>query len=192
MKSTVFLTYAKSVGIPITIFFLLFGLGSKFFLVGARIWLARWSSDTSISTSERDKYLLVYGLLGIGHCICTYLSAIMMTFGACIASKWLHNNLLVNILHCPMSFFETTPMGRLTNRFSKDINVIDTDIPQTTDSFAGCLFGIISVIFTISYSTPWFLTALLPLAIIYIITQVRKQFSFLQILIFLLLHDNFV
>lgn len=160
-----------------TILVLFLGLCSKFFLVGARIWLADWSSQKTISPKQRDRYLFIYGLLGLGHCISTYLGAIALTFGACYAAKKLHNKLLTNILRCPMQFFETTPMGRLTNRFSKDIDVIDDEIPETINSFTGCLFGIISVIFTISYSTPLFLAALLPIAAIYIITQVTRVFS---------------
>ena len=152
---------------------MLFILSAKFFLVGTRVWLAGWSSKKSLSSKERDKYLLIYGLLGLGHCISTYLSSIFLTFGAFFAAKRLHNKLLTNVLRGPMHFFESTPMGRLTNRFSKDINVIDEEIPETVNSFLGCLFGIVSVIFTICYSTPLFLTALIPLAIIYVGTQVN-------------------
>ncbi|XP_065055747.1 multidrug resistance-associated protein 1-like [Rhopilema esculentum] len=171
VRTSVFVTYAKSVGLLATILVLLFALGSKFFLVGARIWLAGWSSDSKTTDKERDRYLLVYGLLGLGHCVCQYLGGITLTIGSCVAAKKLHNSLLKNVLRCPMRFFETTPMGRLTNRFSKDINVIDEDIPSTIDSFIGCLFTIVSVIFTISYSTPLFVIALVPLTVIYIATQ---------------------
>ena len=155
---------------------MLLAFASEFFLVGTRVWLADWSSKKSVSFKERDKYLLIYGLLGLAHCLSAYFSSILLTFGAFFAAKRLHNKLLVNVLRCPMQFFESTPMGRLTNRFSKDINVIDEEIPETVNSFIRCLFGIVSVIFTISYSTPLFLAALLPLAAIYIGTQVIGQF----------------
>ena len=121
---------------------------------------------------------MIYGLLGLGHCVSTYLSSILLTIGAYFAAKRLHDNLLINVLRCPMQFFESTPMGRLTNRFTKDINVIDEDVPETVNSFIGCLFGIVSVIFTISYSTVLFLAALVPLAAIYIGTQVNPSFMY--------------
>ena len=170
-----FLAYMRSVGVKVSLLVIIFGFGSKFFLVGARISLANWSSHTAISSSKRDNYLLVYGLLGLGHCLCAYFTSLSMILGSFMASKELHNNLLFNILHCPMSFFEKTPIGRLTNRFSKDINVVDDDIPATLESFYGCLFGILGVIFTISYSTPLFLVSLLPLGALYVLTQVSAS-----------------
>ena len=176
VNRSVFAAYAKSIGIATAVFVLFFGLCAEFFLVGTRIWLADWSSKKSVSSEERDKYLMVYGLLGLGHCAATYLSATLLTIGAYFAAKRLHNNLLLNVLRCPMQFFESTPMGRLTNRFTKDINVIDEDIPETVDSFIFSLFGIIGVIFTISYSTVLFLAALVPLAAVYIGTQVISPF----------------
>lgn len=39
--------------------------------------------------------------------------------GAMRASRVMHQQLLSNILHVPMSFFDTTPTGRIVNRFAK-------------------------------------------------------------------------
>ena len=47
------------------------------------------------------------------------LAAFSLYFGALNASIRLHNKMLCNILRAPMSFFDTTPLGRILNRFSK-------------------------------------------------------------------------
>lgn len=52
-----------------------------------------------------------------------------MAIGCVNAARDLHNNLLQQTLRLPMSFFDTTPLGRIVNRFSKDVDVVDNMIP---------------------------------------------------------------
>ena len=54
-----------------------------------------------------------------------------MAKGSVNASKRLHKSLLERLMHFPMSFFDVTPIGRIVNRFSKDIDTVDSAIPQT-------------------------------------------------------------
>lgn len=54
------------------------------------------------------------------------LSAITMAVGGVQAARLLHQALLHNKMRSPQSFFDTTPSGRILNRFSKDIYVIAT------------------------------------------------------------------
>lgn len=50
--------------------------------------------------------------------------------GCVHAARELHNNLLSRTMRLPMSFFDCTPLGRIINRFSKDVDVVDNMIPQ--------------------------------------------------------------
>ena len=155
-------------------FFMIFLLsfGSRAFLVGSRLWLAEWSSTSNISYSKRDFYLGVYASLGCGQAITLVINLYVSVLGYIAASRLLHDKLLSTILRCPMSFFETTPMGRIVNRFSNDINVIDQALPRCMDSwFKSCMSSLASLI-VISYSTPIFLTVCVPIALLYLATQV--------------------
>lgn len=51
-----------------------------------------------------------------------------MTNGIIKAARSLHNQMLQTIFRSMMSFFDVTPLGRILNRFSKDIDVCDTSI----------------------------------------------------------------
>ncbi|GAA6068128.1 ATP-binding cassette sub-family C member 8 [Tachysurus ichikawai] len=78
----------------------------------------------------------------------------------------LHCSLLRIIILAPMRLFETTPLGNILNRFSGDINVIDQHIPVTIECLSRSTLLCVSAVGIISYITPVFLIALLPLAII--------------------------
>ena len=78
-------------------------------------------------------------------------------------------------MRAPMSFFDTTPLGRIVNRFSKDMDVIDENLQRALTDFLWCFFDVIGMIVAISYATPLFLTILPPLAVLYVFIQVRIQ-----------------
>lgn len=88
------------------------------------------------------------------------------------AAKKLHFNLLINKFHTPQSFFDTTPIGRIINRFSKDIYVIDEALPSTVLMFLGTFFVSLSTMIVIISSTPIFAVVIAPLAFLYIFVQV--------------------
>ena len=55
--------------------------------------------------------------------------------------------MLQQIMHAPSWFFDTTPVGRIVNRFSKDIDTVDNVIPQMINAFYNNIFSVIIVDF---------------------------------------------
>ena len=76
-------------------------------------------------------------------------------------------------MRAPMSFFDTTPLGRIVNRFSKDMDVIDETLPRAVSDFLWCLLEVIGMIVAISYATPLYLSTIPPLGLLYFYIQVR-------------------
>ena len=74
-----------------------------------------------------------------------------------------------------MAFFDTTPIGRILNRFGKDLDVIDTLLGFHTSWSLKTILWIVDAFVAIGYSTPVFIPAAIPLAIIYIVIQVGKH-----------------
>lgn len=57
-------------------------------------------------------------------------TSLIFAIGCLRAARDLHNKLLNNVLRLPMAFFDTTPLGRILNRFSKDVDVVDNVLPM--------------------------------------------------------------
>lgn len=70
----------------------------------------------------------------------------VFALGCIYAAKKLHLYLLESCLHWPMSLFDTSPVGRILNRFSSDVNVVDNNLPHLLLSL---LTRILSVIMNI-------------------------------------------
>ncbi|NXB57153.1 MRP2 protein, partial [Struthidea cinerea] len=87
--------------------------------------------------------------------------------GAMRASRVMHQQLLSNILRVPMSFFDTTPTGRIVNRFAKDIFTVDETIPMSFRSWLSCFMAIISTLIVICLATPFFAVVIIPLSVFY-------------------------
>ena len=85
----------------------------------------------------------------------------------------LHERLLKRITKAPMSFFDTTPVGRILNRFSQDMTTVDVAIRFTMIQMLRGVGTIFTTFIAISLGSPIFLAALLPLSIAYYIIQVN-------------------
>ncbi|KAF9909311.1 hypothetical protein EC991_008822 [Linnemannia zychae] len=170
--------YAKAASLRNTVFCLvLFGLAQSCH-VSTNFWLRYWISDTEERerTGETGRHVSYY-LRGYGMLVLLYMALNVtvnyVTEAVCgiQASKVLHEKLLDRVLRLPMAFFDTTPMGRIVNRFSSDIYSIDAQMPEEwNDLFT---FGaiIVGTLFVIAYSTPVFLVAIPPLILIYMWVQ---------------------
>lgn len=65
-----------------------------------------------------------------------------MALGMVAASTYLHACMLTRTIHSPMSFFDTTPIGRIVNRFSKDIDTVDNILPITMRQWINTAFSV--------------------------------------------------
>lgn len=146
VKLAVYQSYLRAIGYDITILLALLLVLSYAASVGSNFWLSDWSSQVgSNSTSEGFSLAVnlgVYGALGMGNAVGLLIVTLVLAYGSIRASRSKHNDMLNCVMRAPMSFFDTTPMGRVVNRFAKDIYVVDETIPRSLRSYLQTLMQV--------------------------------------------------
>ncbi len=171
----VFKDFLGKVGTWVSIFFFVATAAEQAIHAGGIVWLSAWSDEghsNSTSANDESAYKLgIYATLGICEAIVQVIRDFTFYFRCALASKLVHEVLLKQVLRSPMSFFDTNPMGRIVNRFSSDIDIMDGTIPFQMSDFLWCLMEVITTIALISYVTPTFLIAVLPIFLVFLVIQ---------------------
>ncbi|XP_064001683.1 ATP-binding cassette sub-family C member 2 [Pogoniulus pusillus] len=173
VKLSMYLGYLRAVGFCYSLWIAMGYVAQYVAYVGTNLWLSAWTDDAqhyvnqTYPASQRDLRIGVFGALGMSQALFLLFSTALSAEGATQASQVMHQRLLSNILHVPMSFFDTTPTGRIVNRFAKDIFTIDETIPMSFRTWLNCFMAIISTLIMICLATPFFALVIIPLSIFY-------------------------
>jgi ATP-binding cassette subfamily C (CFTR/MRP) protein 1 len=112
--------------------------------IATSLWLSYWTSHKfQLSTGQ---YIGIYAGLGASQSVLMYIFSTVLTTAGTNASRTMLQRAMTRVLRAPMSFFDTTPLGRITNRFSKDIQVMDNELTDAMRIYALTITMIISVI----------------------------------------------
>ncbi|KAM6945546.1 ATP-binding cassette sub-family C member 4 [Aplochiton taeniatus] len=125
------------------------------------------------ATQELDLgfYLGVYAGLTGATVVFGFARSLMLFNVLVKSSQNLHNHMFQSILRTPVHFFDVNPIGRILNRFTKDIGQLDASLPWTFVDFIQVFLQIIGVIVVASSVIPWVLIPVVPLLIVFIILR---------------------
>ncbi|XP_072428524.1 ATP-binding cassette sub-family C member 5 isoform X3 [Chiloscyllium punctatum] len=143
---------------------------------------ATLENETYVSHNMKDNphmhyYAGIYALSMAVMLIIKGVRGVVFVKGTLGASSKLHDELFHKILRGPMKFFDTTPSGRILNRFSKDMDEVDTRLPFQAEMFIQNIILVFFCIGVVGSVFPWFLVAVGPLVILFmILNQVSRIF----------------
>ncbi|KAL1783970.1 multidrug resistance-associated protein 9 isoform X1 [Sigmodon hispidus] len=181
-------TYIKASGgylvssLVLCLFFLMMG-SSAFSTWWLGLWLDRGSQvicgpqsndtacngDQTLQDTEHHMYQLVYIASMVSVLTFGIIKGFTFTKTTLMASSSLHNRVFNKIVRSPMSFFDTTPTGRLMNRFSKDMDELDVRLPFHAENFLQQFFMVMFILVIMAAVFPVVLLVLAGLAIIFLI-----------------------
>ncbi|XP_006811395.2 ATP-binding cassette sub-family C member 8-like [Saccoglossus kowalevskii] len=175
VSSRVYLAYGRAIGLRlVTIIMIVYALQCTA-LIMTNFWLSEWS-DAGVDTMNQTKeeieeqtqyYLNIYAALSFTYVGFVLLAISCQIIFSILAAKHLHKALLWNIFHAPMRFFDTTPTGRILNRFSSDTQMIDQKLWMTFNGLFQYSLQCISAIIVNIVVSPIFLVGIAPLVVLY-------------------------
>ncbi|KAJ2792302.1 hypothetical protein GGI18_000518, partial [Coemansia linderi] len=130
--------------------------------VGSDFWMRHWIQHKH-DIDSKHVYMWIYVLLGGLQFLWFGLFALLLVVSSFMCSKALHGQALRRVLRAPMSFFDTTPLGRILNRFTRDVDSLDLALCDLFRQFYQNIARSIGSFVSISILVPIFLAPLIPL-----------------------------
>lgn len=128
-------------------------------------WLVYW--EEMKWNYPQGFYMGIYAALGVSQAFTMFFVGFVFALLTYYASQNLHERAIHRVLHAPMSFFETTPLGRIMNRFAKDVDSIDNLIGDALRMLSATTSQILGAIILISVVLPWFSIVVFVVLVIY-------------------------
>ncbi|KAG9140525.1 hypothetical protein Leryth_022142 [Lithospermum erythrorhizon] len=118
-------------------------------------WLAYETSEERAASFSPSLFIKIYAVITAISIPLVMIRIILVTTIGLKTTQIFFRQLLDSILHAPMSFFDTTPSGRILSRVSSDQTNVDAVIPQYMNLFISTIFTLISIIIvTCQYAWP--------------------------------------
>uniref|UniRef100_A0A674F3Y4 ATP binding cassette subfamily C member 4 (PEL blood group) n=1 Tax=Salmo trutta TaxID=8032 RepID=A0A674F3Y4_SALTR len=141
-----------------------------------------YATHEQLTYLERGKVLMyspdVFVSFCTLFCLCVGLTGATIIFGflrslvffnvLVNSAQTLHNRMFTAILRTPVRFFDVNPIGRILNRFSKDIGYLDSLLPWTFVDFIQVFLQILGVIIVAAAVIPWILIPVVPLLVVFL------------------------
>ncbi|KAL8916553.1 MAG: hypothetical protein Q9172_006254, partial [Xanthocarpia lactea] len=157
---------------PLIIFLLICSQGAN---IATSLWLSYWTSNKFGYSA--GVYIGAYAALGVAQALLMFAFSVSLSVLGTNSSRVMLHNAMTRVLRAPMGFFDTTPLGRITNRFSKDVDTMDNNLTDSIRMYFFTLAMIISVFTLVIVFFHYFAIALGPLFLVFVFSAAYYRAS---------------
>ncbi len=140
----------------------------QFFSAGLDLW---WTFSSAHPSRSGAQFITGFILLAAVVCALNFLRSFFVLRRGLIAGRDAHRRLLSGVLRAPLRFFESNPTGRILNRFSRDLETVDTFLPRSVFDFLVCCFDVITTVCVVVVLQPLSLLVVVPVLSLYFKSQ---------------------
>ncbi|XP_076453870.1 ATP-binding cassette sub-family C member 4-like isoform X2 [Babylonia areolata] len=182
--------FAAGTGVLGFLLLLLFLLAAQASYVLSDWWLSRWCTaeedrlgaiqvhqhllsqgynrtDVVIPVVDEAHQVLVYSVIIVSVFVFGIVRALLFFRIVVNASQQLHNRMFASVVRCPIGFFDTNPVGRILNRFAKDVDNMDDILPVNFFDFLQCFLLIVGIVLVVSVANVWVFLPTAPLLVLF-------------------------
>ncbi|CAK5284084.1 unnamed protein product, partial [Mycena citricolor] len=159
LQFSVYQEYASAVGVLFWTTSLVFVFASQLIGLGERVWIKFWGEayQSRIALDRPLFYVAVYTGIKLFGVLVRIVSALVEHFGALNAARKLYERMLFSVMHATFRFHDTTPQGRLLNRFGRDAEIVDNEIAWKVGALNSAVGGLLVSVLTVIGIFPAFL-----------------------------------
>lgn len=151
-------------------------VGTTFCSLFSSVWLSYWT-ENKFKNRPPSFYMGLYSFFVFAAFIFMNGQFTILCAMGIMASKWLNLRAVKRILHTPMSYIDTTPLGRILNRFTKDTDSLDNELTESLRLMTSQFANIVGVCVMCIVYLPWFAIAIPFLLVIFVLIADHYQSS---------------
>lgn len=176
VKGSIYWDYVSSLGgdgrytKPLILALLFLGaLSATVLPLGQKAWLSYYSQNQAQWTALSA--IGIYGLIGLAVLVGSLSNHLFWLDRGIKAGKNMHDKMLKSVLSSPIRFFDSTPVGRIIQRFSRDVESVDVYLQWSFDSAVRCALQVLVSIILILGLMPLMIFVVGPVMILYYLLQ---------------------
>lgn len=177
---------AKGLAGGLMVLLLLASTGLITFLpVVQNTWLSVWTDKAAAASpsatalarllagfvAEPKVNVLIFGLIGLGLLVAFFGQNLLWSLRAVSAGRTLHDDAMRATLAAPLRFFDSTPVGRVLNRFSRDVDSVERNMPWSFENTIRALFATFAAVAVLASVFPSVLLVIVPVCLIFYYLQ---------------------
>ena len=145
----------------------------------SNFWLSYWSDNADYAIHSDTFYFEIYSALGLSYALFCFIRTWMLFAQSIKCSRQIHKDMLSRIVRAPINlFFDRVPTGRVLNRLSKDLAVLDSYIATSFGYSLVTIYSLLSdIVVCLIVGTIW----VFPLVILFFYVSYRIQQKFMRV-----------
>jgi ABC-type multidrug transport system fused ATPase/permease subunit len=154
-------------------------------------WLAFWANHPGGPSSDASWFwrlwpeslyvpqqaILLWGGLGFLAVLAAVSHQLLWLRRALQAGVQLHDAAFVAVLKAPLRFFDRTPIGRILNRFSRDVDAVEREVALNLERTLAPIFHAVAALILLAATIPWLLIVIVPALYGYYVFQKTYRYA---------------